>query len=271
MAIETTLTAAKAWAPDRTFAAREVLPEALILQTSDVDRAVLGDNQRALVSYINDDTAQIVAEGDVIPESDPDMNQIEFQTHKVAKLYPISNELYAQEGAPAALSEAIRSAIIREANQVYLSNVSAPVGLVNYPNITVQATAVSANLDPLIDTVATVESLGARPTHLIVNPLTWAKMLKIKTQTGSAEGLLGAGTSAAQRQLLGLPVVVSEFMTANTGLVIDQMAIKSIVSDVATSVSKDYLFNRDAVALRATFRFGFGIVRPSRIAKFTVA
>lgn len=276
--METTVTSAKAWAPDRVFAAAEQLAESLLFQTSTVLGRVEGDAVVARVAYVNEGTAQFTAEGDAIPESNPALAEVLVATGKVTQLYPVSHELWEQELTASALSDATRNAIIRKANQEYLTQ-PAPVapaiapatGLLNHPDITVHPTAVSANLDPLIDVISTVESLGAHPTHILLNPMAWAKLLKIKTQTGSAEALLGAGTNAADRQLLGLPVLVSEFMPADTGLVVDKSAIVSAAGDVRIAVSQDAYFTRDSVGVRATFRFGQNIVRPYRIAKFTVA
>jgi hypothetical protein len=55
MATETTVTSAKAWAPDlRAIPARDAIPDALILLTSTVAGVVEGDAPAARVPYVDD-------------------------------------------------------------------------------------------------------------------------------------------------------------------------------------------------------------------------
>src|SRR5699024_8016369 len=143
-------------------------------------------------------------------------------------------------------------------------------GLLNVPGIE-DGGDIDTNLDGLIDLVATMESNGATPTGIILDPQAWATLRKLKTTTGSNEGLLGAGVSDAQRVLLDLPFTVSAAMSANTGLVIDKSAVVSAVGSVLVAKSDEIYFASDSVGLRATFRFGFNIVKPERVGKFTVA
>ena len=58
MATETTLTSAKAWAPDLTaIAPEDAVPDALVLATSIVAGAVEGDAPSARVQYVDDAAA----------------------------------------------------------------------------------------------------------------------------------------------------------------------------------------------------------------------
>lgn len=122
----------------------------------------------------------------------------------------------------------------------------------------------------LVDLFAELEGNGATPTHIIVDPVAWASLRKFKAATGSAQSLLGAGTSDAARLLLDLPVLVTPAMTAGTGLVIDKSAIVSAVGEVMVAQSEHAYFDSDSIALRCTWRFGANVVRPDRIGKFTV-
>ena len=72
------------------------------------------------------------------------------------------------------------------------------------------------------------------------------------------------------RMLLDLPVTVSNAMTPNSGLVIDRSAIVSAVGPVNVATDESVYFTSDGVALRATWRIGWNLVRPNRIGKFTV-
>lgn len=277
MATETTLTSAKAWSPDITaFAASEVIPDALVLQTSTVTGRIEGDEPAVRVAYVDDAAAQFVAEGTEIPEDDPALSEVLVHTGKVAQLVRLSREQYSQTGTAQMLSESVRRAVIKKANEAYIAQaapvapaVTPPAGLLNVTGIEAGG-AVAGDLDALVDLIATLEGNGATPTHILLAPDAWASLRKFKTATGSAQTLLGAGTTDATKSLLDLSVLVSSAMTAGTGLVIDKSAVVSAVGEVQLAVSDQVYFNSDSIGLRCTFRFGANLVRPDRVGTFTV-
>ncbi|WP_280182782.1 phage major capsid protein [Nocardia cyriacigeorgica] len=277
MATETTNTSAKAWAPDiTTFAPTDAVPDALILETSTIAGAVEGDAPVVRVAYVDDDEAQFTAEGAEIPEADPGLSEALVHTAKVTQLVRLSREQYSQAGTELQLAESVRRAVTKKANAAYLAQVAptapavAPVaGLVNVAGV-VAGDPVSGSLDALIDLIAELQANDAMPTHLILDPVGWAELRKLKTATGSNQSLLGAGTSDAQALLLSLPTLVSNAMPANTGLVVDKTAVISAVGQVLVATSTDAYFASDSVGLRATWRFGHVVPRPNRLGKFTV-
>lgn len=277
MATETTTTSAKAWAPDASeFAASEAVPEALILSTSTVAGKIEGDAPMLRVAYVDDDAAQFSAEGDVIPEANPALNEVAVSTGKVTQLVRLSREQYEQPGTASELSVSVRRAVTKAANTAYLQQaapvapaVTPPAGLLSATGI-VAGGAISTDLDPLVDLMADLEANGASTSHILVDPLGWAALRKIKTTTGAATALLGAGTTDATRMLLDVPVLVTGAMPANTGLVIDRSAIVSAVGTVQVASSDAPYFASDSIALRCTWRFGAAVVRPDRLGTFTV-
>jgi HK97 family phage major capsid protein len=279
MTTTTTTTSAKGWAPDiKQFPPAEILPESLLFQTSTVLGSVEGDAPVVRVPWVDLDSAQFTAEGDVIPEGTPDLNEVLVHTGKVTKLLRVSLEQWEQDGTAGALAEAVQVAIQEKANEAYLSQVAPvapattpPAGLFNVAGITEMVTPVSGNLDALTDLIALLETVKAHPSHIIMSPTAWAAIKKIKTQTGSAETLLGSGANAAARLLEGLPVITSPYMTGMTGLIIDKRAIASAAGPIRVAQSEHAYFTSDSLALRATFRFGQNLVHPARIGKFTVA
>ncbi|MDV6291502.1 phage major capsid protein [Rhodococcus aetherivorans] len=277
MATETTATSAKAWSPDvSAFAASEVIPDALVLETSTVVGRIEGDEPAVRVAYVDDAAATFVAEAATIPEADPALSEVLVHTGKVAQLVRLSREQYSQNNTAALLSESVRRAVTKKANQAYIAQaaptapaVTPPAGLLNVTGIETGG-AVAADLDGLVDLIATLEGNGATPSHILVDPVAWASLRKFKTATGSAQTLLGAGTADATKSLLDLPVIVTPALTAGTGLVIDRTAVVSAVGDVQLAVSQDVYFASDSVGIRCTWRFGANVVRPDRIGSFTV-
>jgi HK97 family phage major capsid protein len=274
---ETTLTSATAWSPDiRTFAAQDVIPDALILSTSTVSGRIEGDEPAVRAAYVDDATAQFTAEGETIPEANPGLSEVLVHTGKVTQLIRLSREQWTQDGASGILSDSVRRAVVKRANQAYLAqpaptagNVTPPAGLLNIPGV-VDAGILSGDLDALADAFAEIEGNGGTPTHIIAAPSAWGYLRKFKTGPDAATTLLGAGTTDATRFLLGLPVLTDSSMPAGTMLVLDRTAVISAVGQVQVATSDHVYFASDSIALRCTFRFGQNLVRPNRVAKLTV-
>lgn len=277
MATGTTLTSATGWSPDlSTFAAQDVIPDALILQTSTVAGRIEGDAPAVRAAYVDDAAATFTAEGADIPEADPTLAEVLVYTGKVSQLVRLSREQWVQAGSPTMLGDSVRRAVVKAANTAYIAQaaptspaLTPPAGLLNITGI-VNGGAVATSLDALVDAFATIETNGGSPTHIVMAPDAWASLRKFKTATGSALGILGAGTNDADRRLLDVPVLVTSAVTSGTGLVIDKSAIVSAVGPVLVAQSEHVYFGSDSIALRCTWRFGANVVRANRIAKFTV-
>lgn len=273
-----TVKAARAWAPDlNMFAPEDTLENALILDHSTVSANIDGDQPSLRVGYVADDEAQFTAEGNEIPESEPALNEVLVYTGKITQLVRLTNEQYRQAGTADQLASSTARAITKKADQAFLTqaaptgaNNAPPAGLTNIDGITVNDEAITANLDPLVDLVAQLEANGSAPTGVILDPLAWAALRKLKTSDGSQTTLIGAGTNDAERLLLSLPVTVTPAMEANSGLVVDHNAIISAAGPVRVDTDESVYFTSDGVAVRATWRIGWNVVRPERIGKFSV-
>ncbi|OBK09166.1 major capsid protein [Mycolicibacterium fortuitum] len=267
----TTSTADYPWRPDTTyFPASDVVPTALIMQTSTVAGSVDGDQPAVRVAFVDDaESAAYVAEGSAITEDDPGLDEIEVRTKKIARLINLSSEQYRQPNTATQLAESVARDIVRKADNSYIADSGGPVGLTNVPGV-VNGGALGDDLDTLVDLIADIENNGGTPSHIIVNPLAWGALKKLKTATGENQSLVGAGVTDAVPMLLSLPVLKSRFIPAGTGLVVDKTAIISAVGPVNIATSEHALFASDGVQLRATWRIGWGVTRPDRIGKFTV-
>jgi HK97 family phage major capsid protein len=274
----TTVNSAKGWAPDViTFAAADVIPDALILQCSTVAGEVQGDQPVVRVAYVDDDEAQFSAEGSLIPEGEPALSEKLVHTAKVTQLVRLSREQWLQTNTATQLAQSVSRAVTRRGDIAFVAE-PAPVGPAVAPvagvfNVAgvIEGDEVSESLDALVDLVAVLQANLSTPSHIITDPLGWAELRKLKVGTSYNQSLLGAGTTDAVPMLLSLPVLVNPAMAAHTGLVIDKQAIVSAVGGVQVANSEHALFEYDSVLLRATWRFGHVVVRPDRIGRFTVA
>lgn len=275
MAIQTTPTSPKAWAPDVTaFVPGDVVPDALILQTATVVGAIEGDEPAIRVPFVADDgVVGFVAEGAEIPDADQEFDEVVVLTGKVAALGKYSFETLAQPEAARMVVESLSRSVVTKANAAYLGNLAAdpgPTGLLNTPGIVDFETPIADDLDLLVDAVSFIELDGGTATHIIANPTAWATLSKLKRGADSNESLVGAGTVAAERALLGLPVLVTPAMPAGSLLVVDQSAVIGAQGPVRVARSDDAYFSSDSIGVRVTWRLGWNVQHGSRVAKLTI-
>jgi len=193
-----TSSSAFAWRPDVTaFAPVDAVPEALILSASTVAGEVNGDEPSLRVAFVSDDSADFFAEAAPIDESEPQLAECVVYTAKVAQLVALSNEQFAQEGTAEQISQSVSRAIVARADQAFIAQ-SAPIGPAVAPPAGLLSTAgieeggvVYDNLDSLVDLIATLESNGATPSHVILDPLGWAAVRKLKLASDSNASLVG--------------------------------------------------------------------------------
>lgn len=279
MTTQTTKTSATAWSPDvSTFDPGDVVPGSLVLQTATQAGVVQGDAPAVRVAYAQDAVAGFVAEGAAIEESDPTLAERLVFTGKISQLVSVSREQWNQDGAANLLSQSVARAVTKAANRAYIAQAAPvapattpPAGLLNIVGIEAAAADVTGNLDTLVDLVAALEGNGATPSHIVMDPLGWATISKMKIGGNYNASLLGAGTQPAPRMLLGLPVLVTDAMTANTGLVIDKTQILSAVGQLEIATSEHAKFASDNILIRATWRFGANVLRADRLGSFEVA
>jgi HK97 family phage major capsid protein len=273
-----TTNSAAAWRPDQfSFQPEDVLPAAAILVASSVVGRIEGDQPSVRVANIDDDSADFVAEGAPIDESEPALNEAVVYTRKIAQLIRLTNEQYRQNLTPDRLSNSVQRALTRKANSAFLSqparvspDVAPATGIINWPGV-VSATGVTTNLDKLIDLEATIRANLGQPGLWLMAPDTWAALRKMKVGTDFNSTLLGAGTDDATPMLLSLPVIVNAGMLPKAGVLIDPTAIVSAVSQVLVATSDQTYFTSDSVGIRATWRTGHSVVRPDRIGVFSLA
>lgn len=277
MASTTTTTAAQVWRPDaNVFAPQDALPDAAILNHSTVSAKIEGDAPSMRVGYISDAAAAYHTEGAALTDTDPSLSEIVVITQEIGFYHEMTRDQYRKTSTPEQLAASVARSITKLADKSFLSeaNPTSPAvrpigGLENYAGLSSQ-TAVATNIDKLIDLEATVRAAGANPTAWLLAPDTWAGLRKMKTATGSAIGILGAGTEEARPALLSIPVFVNAEMTSKTGLLVDRNEIISAVSDLEVDVDHSAAFKSVKVAIRGTWRIGYGVPRPTRIGKFVL-
>ncbi|MBP2450504.1 phage major capsid protein [Mycolicibacterium lutetiense] len=278
MAPTTTTTAAQVWRPDENvFAPQDALPDAAILTHSTVSATIEGDAPSMRVGYVSDAAAAYHNEGADLTVTDPSLSEIEVITQEIGFYHEMTRDQYRKTSTPEQLAASVARSITKLADKSFLSeaNPTSPAvrpigGLENYTGLSTQ-TAVATNIDKLVDLESTVHTAGATPTAWVMAPDAWAILRKMKqVSSGGNLGLLGAGTSDALPYLLSIPVYVNSQMSSKTGLLVDKNEIISAVSGLEVDVDHSAAFKAVKVAVRGTWRIGYGVPRPDRIGKFVL-
>jgi HK97 family phage major capsid protein len=249
----------------------------LFLQRTTIAGDVDGDAPSVHVPFIVDagqegTGAVFKAEGAELDDEEPGLDEIELKTKKLTRLATISNEQFNKAPTAAQVSASFARDLVRRADAAYLNENTSPlIGLLHVDGFVDADAPIGTDLDPLVDLLAALEVNGAEPTALIVDPLSWAAIKKLKVADNYNQSLLGAGTEDAAPRLLSLPVLKSRFIPANSGIVVDKSQIPSAVGPVRVAQSDHAAFTSDAVVLRATWRIAWGAPRPERIGRFLVA
>ena len=270
--ITTTTNSPEAWRPNVVvnLDPSNYLDDALIMQTGTYVGSVEGDAPQVLIPYVPDDPeATIVVEGEEIPLADVPTDQVALSTHKIAVVTRVSREMTTQPGAADRIAASLSRSVIRKADNVFLANAADPTGLLNVGDVQTVGD-LGADVFDAYDAVAAIEADGGTATHLLVNPLDWGALARIPEATGSNRSVLADVHDAATRTLAGVPVIVHSAVPQGTALMLDRNEVLAAYGTLDLARSDDAFFTQDAVAIRATWRIGFGIVRPSRLVRLTV-
>lgn len=259
--------------PDQTFLAADIVPDALLYQVATIAGSIEGDEPAIRVPYVKTDpTVGFVPEGDEITVSDPALDELVIRTGKLAVITRQTNESAAYADAAALTATSMARAITVKGNTALLSNAAAdtePTGLLNITGIT-DAGALGTNLDVIGDAITALEVAGGTSTHVIASPDAWGTIRGLKSATGSNLPLIGAPADQTERRLFGLPVIVSAQMPTGTVLIVDRANLIAAAGPIRLATSDQVYFGSDSLARRATWRIGWEVLDPARIAKVTV-
>ena len=256
--------------PDQTFLARDVVPDALIFTLATIAGSIEGDEPAIRVPYVVEDpTVGFVAEGADIALGNPDLDEILVRTGKIATLVKMSNEAASYGDANTLVADSLARAVMVKGNAALLSNATAPTGLLNIAGV-LDGGTLGTDLDVISDAITAVEVNGGTASHITLDPASWGVIRNLKAGTDSNLSLIGSPAEQTERRLFGLPVIVTAQMPSGKVLISDRREIIAAVGAVKLATSEELYFNSDSMARRVTWRIGWNVVRPTRLAKVTV-
>lgn len=254
--------------PDATFVPTDIVPDALPLLVGTQGGSVEGDAPVVRVPYVKDEPdAEFVAEGEAAAFSEPTFDELLIGTRKLMVLSRQSREAAESAVSAELLAASMGNALIRKANNAFI-NGTEPDGLAAITNVT-EAGKLGKDLDVLVDAITGIEVAGGTATDIITDPVTWATIVKMKAATGSNLPLIGSPAELANRTLYGCTVHVSADVAAKTMLVVDSSAVIVAAGEIQVAVSDDAFFQADVIARRLTWRLGWGVTNPKRLARIT--
>lgn len=226
-----------------------------------------------------DPSAAWVAEGGTISASDATVSELTITPCKVAGLTVISREL-AEDSSPAAqqvVGDGLARDIARTVDGAFFDAdgtvTNGPSGIESQSALSTAtyASGGPSNLDWAASAISESAKHGGRLSSFVTDPDTALTLAQLKEATSSNAPLLGRdATSATSRQILGVPLLVSEYVTAGTIYGIDRRFVQFVVRDnTRVEVDRSVYFDSDQVAVKATMRVGFAFTLPAALVKVT--
>jgi len=212
-----------------------------------------------------DPSAAWVAEGDEIPVSDAELDEVDVTPGKVAGLTVITREL-ADDTSPEAtevVGNGLARDIARRVDQAFFGALTAPApaGLASLDGTSIVQAGANwgPSLDPFAAGASLAEQQGANLTAWVASPATALALARLRTGDGSNVPLLAADPAMPSRRVIeGRPLLVSSAVADGVVWGIPGDRVHLVIRDEArVDVDGSVYFTSDRVAVRATARVGF--------------
>jgi HK97 family phage major capsid protein len=226
-----------------------------------------------------DPSAAFVAEGQEIPVTDADVQELIVTPAKVAGLTVVSREL-ANDSNPEAtdvVGDGLGRDIAKKVDAAGFgtSTANGPAGLRALSGATeIDATGPLDNLDVFTEAISEAENVGAQLTSFVASPAVALALAQLKTGTGYNTPLLGSDpTNPTQRLVQGVPLIVSPAVGDDVIWGIPKAFSYVVLRDdeVPIAVDKSAFFTSDRIAVRATLRVSWGWPHPAAIQKIVLS
>ena len=271
VSIKTLMATTAGWAPETIRSGRLVEDAQRPVQVLDIIPS--GSTSQSAVVYMEETTftnaAAETAEAGTYQEAALALTEQTSPVRKIAVFLPVTDEQledvpqvqgYINNRLPFMLRQRLDS-------QVLTGNGTAPNlrGILNVVGIQTQAKGTDTTPDAIYKAMTKIRVTGrAMPSHVVLHPNDWQDIRLLRTADGIY--IWGSPDSSGPERIWGLPVVQSDALTENTGLVGDfpgysELANRSGI-EVKVSDSHSTYFIEGKQAIRADFRVAFVIYRP---------
>ncbi|SDE45609.1 phage major capsid protein [Auraticoccus monumenti] len=249
--------------------------ESAALQTATV---VVTDSKDIRIPIWNaDPSAAWVQEGQQIPMSDADVDELVVIPSKLAGLSKISREV-AEDSSPEASEQVglgLRGDLQVKLDAAYFGNLAAPAseGLGSLTDEVTTVTGAFTNLDMFAEAAAGVEALGTTVDTWVARPTPpWPSVGSRRPTDPTSRCSPSTPPSPAQpsRIIEGRPLRVTAAVAPGLVWAILRARVHVVTRrDAEVTVDRSWFFTSDSVAVRATMRVGFGFAHPEAVALVT--
>jgi len=266
------------WAPETTRTGRVVEYATRPVQVLDI--IPQGTTGQAAVVYMEEttftNTAAEVAEGITSADSVLALTERSSTVRKIASWIPVTDEQLEDVAQVQGYINNRLTFMLRQRldGQVLIGDGVAPnlMGLCNIVGVQSQALGADPVPDAVYKAMTLVRVTGrAQPGAVVMHPNDWQGVRLLRTADGIY--IWGSPSEAGPERIWGLPVVQSDGITENTGLVGDfanccELAARRGI-EIQVSNSHDTYFILGKQAIRADVRVAFPIYRPTAFCKVT--
>ena len=266
------------WLPETTRTGRMVEYATRPIQVLDI--IPQGTTSQAAVVYMEETTftnaAAEVAEGITSADSALATTEQSSAVRKIATWLPVTDEQLEDVPQVQGYINNRLTFMLRQRldSQVLVGNGAAPnlMGLCNVVGVQSQALGADPVPDAIYKAMVLVRVTGrALPNAVVLHPNDWQGVRLLRTADGIY--IWGSPADAGPARIWGLPVVETDAITENTGLVGDfanhcELAARRGVEIQVTNAHNDY-FILGKQAIRADLRVAFPIYRPTAFCKIT--
>lgn len=266
------------WPPETTRTGRLIEAATRPIQVLDLYPQTT-TNQNAVV-YMEETTftnaAAETAEGGAYPEAALALTEKSSPVRKIAVFLPVTDEQFDDEQRA---RDYVNNRLIfmlrqRLDRQTLVGDGVAPnlAGILNVSGIQTQAKGTDPTPDAIYKAITKCRVTGrANPDAVVVHPNDWQDIRLLRTVDGIY--VWGSPSEAGPARIWGLPVVVSDAITENTGLVGDfgnftELAARRGVEVQVSNAHASY-FTEGKLAIRADVRVAFIVYRPAAFCTVT--
>jgi HK97 family phage major capsid protein len=266
------------WAPETTRTGLVVPIATRPIQVTDILPS--GNTQQAAIVYMEEttftNTAAETAEGGQYPEATLELTEQTSPVRKIAVFIPVTDEQLADEAQVSSYLDQRLQFMLRQRldGQILTGDGIAPnlTGILNVPGIQTQALGGDPVPDAFYKAMDLVIVTGrAMPSHIIIHPTDWQAVRLLRTTDGIY--IWGSPSEPGPERMWGLPVVKSDAITLNTGLVGDFNQFIQLYEragiEVKISDSHSDFFIKGKKAVRADVRVAMPVYRPAAFCSVT--
>lgn len=276
--LKTLMTTAAGWAPENIRSGR--LVESAQREPSVLDLIPAGSTSQSAVVYMSETTftnnAAEAAEGAVYGEAALALTEVTESVRKIAVFLPVSDEQLNDETQVQGYLNNRLPFMLRQRldSQILVGDGTAPnlSGFLDRSGLQTQAKSTDSVPDAVYKALVKVRVTGrAQPSAAVFHPNDWQGVRLLQTADGVY--IWGSPSDAGVDRIWGLPVIQSDAITENTGLVGDfanfsELTMRSGI-EVKVSDSHDDYFVKGKQAIRADLRAALCVYRDAAFCEVT--